>query len=109
MISAARVAEPVQEQIMLLRLQGMLLGWRATLVGWLGIFGGGSVFGWFRRSGSTNLFEEAIAIAALPLAQWTIKRAIRNKEKQLPSFGPSGEVIYGEGANDRDHSAFPLE
>ncbi|MCA1839054.1 MAG: hypothetical protein ABR507_04235 [Actinomycetota bacterium] len=103
MISAAREALPIEEQISMLRMQSWFLGWQSMLAGWLAILGGGSVFHWFRSSGgSQNLFGEFLAIAAVPSAQWFIRQQIKRKSKALPQFAPGGHVIYGEEVDESE-------
>ena len=101
MISAFKAAQPVRDEIMGLKLQSWLLSWRAGLANFLVWIGGGSAAGQFEGAGRFQRFFGWVMMAsAIPVAQWMIKRQIRKKERLLPKLGPSGEIVFGEGADD---------
>lgn len=89
-------AAPLRNRILELKIASWLLGWQATLAGWLAILLGGSWGEWFSRpDGSHDWIKQAFFIFGVPLIQWGIRREIKRREKQLPRLSPSGEIVFG--------------
>jgi hypothetical protein len=89
-------ASLLRQRITELRMASWLLGWQATLAGWLAILLGGSWGDWFSRpDGSHDWIKQAFLIFGIPLIQWAIRREIKRREKQLPRLSPTGEIVFG--------------
>lgn len=89
-------AAPLRARIMEMKMASWLLGWQATLGGWLLLLAGGSWGDWFTRpDGSHDWLKQAFLVFGIPLIQWGIRREIKRKEKQLPRLSPTGEIVFG--------------
>jgi hypothetical protein len=94
-------AKPVRSEIMELQFLHWFVGWQSRLAGWFGLIAGTQVADWFKNAdGSQNWFQLFLAVSAVPLIQWAIKRRIDKRERLLPQLGPKGEIVYGEEPAD---------
>lgn len=102
MIAAMKASQPIRDEIVGLQMQSWLLSWKSGLASFLLWMTGGSAAGQFEGAGRFQRFFGWILMAsAIPVAQWMIKQQIRKREKLLPKLGPTGEIIYGEGPDNR--------
>lgn len=100
---AMSASSEARRQIWSLRFLHWFLGWQASVAGWLTMLAGTTVWDWFQRpDGSVDWLKAAVAFAAIPAAQWAIKRAIARKQKLLPRLGPHGEIVFGDDDADAD-------
>lgn len=97
-MAALEGARPVQQEIEKIKLAERLLGWRLTFLGWMAIGAGGKMGGFLDRPGGIG--KSLLLMAAWPVAQWGFRQVIKQKQKQLPSIGPEGEVLYGRGPDE---------
>ena len=97
-----------RRQIWSLKFLYWFLGWQASIAGWLAMLAGTTVWDWFQRpDGSFDWLKAAVAFAAVPVAQWIIKRGIAKKQKLLPQLGPHGEIVYGEADGEPRKGRWP--
>lgn len=100
-------AAPMRARILELKMASWLLGWQATLAGWLAILLGGSWGDWFSRpDGSHDWIKQAFLILGIPLIQWGIRREIKRRERQLPRLTPTGEIVFGSGEESSERGLF---
>lgn len=97
----------MEQKIETIKLAERLLGWRLTIAGWMAIGAGGKMGGFLDRPG--GIAKSLLLMAGWPLVQWGFRRAIKQKQKQLPSIGPEGEVLYGSGPDEGKDSPFRVE
>lgn len=99
---AQQAAAPMRQRIVQMRIASWMLGWWVTLAGWLTVIAGGTWGDWFARSdGSNDWVKQGMVMIGIPLVQWAMRREIRRKERQLPRLSPTGEIVYGEPAEDK--------
>lgn len=99
--AAEKAAEPVRQEIALLKLRSIALSWQATAAAWIGILAGAGWGDWFRSAdGSTDFLKEVFWIVGVPVSQWIIRREIRRRERMLPRLSPTGEIVYGAEETD---------
>lgn len=104
---AMLATEPVWEQIMQIKLQRWFASWQATMAGWFIVLGGGQLGGLYRGPDSAkHRIGGLLLVIGFPVLQWFSKRRITTLEKKLPSLGPHGEVIFGEGPDDGEDPPF---
>lgn len=94
---AQEAAAPVRNRILELKMAGWMLGWQATLAGWVTILAGGAWGNWFQRpDGSNDFVKQAFVIFGIPAVQWVIRREVRRRERMLPRLDPTGQIVYGD-------------
>jgi hypothetical protein len=94
---AMRASAGARREMWGLRFLHWFVGWQASVAGLLAMLAGTTVWDWFQRAdGTFDWFKAAIAFAAVPAAQWALKRAMARKQKLLPRLGPHGEILYGD-------------
>lgn len=110
MITAIRAAQPIREEIIQLRAASWLLSWRVGVASALGLLGGGAAGGYFEGADRGERFVAWVVGAfTVPVIQFLIRRSVEHKERRLPRLGPTGEIVYGEGADDGKNAPVFLE
>jgi hypothetical protein len=100
---AMLAAKPFRQEMWSLRFVGWFLGWQMWLASWLTMLAGGTMWDWFRRAdGSQDWLKAGIAIAAVPILQWFIRRKVARDERMLPRLDGKGHIVYGGDSQPRD-------